>query len=490
MMDLSLYRARGKQFEHDYYLDYFLTAAGHKPDYAFEQIYSHFSDLGAVETVKTLLATRTDKAAEHLANFAVTQYFDTVASAETQAYETALAENTEDWDGEAISYHDIRPMLANEPDANRRRALYAVRGRLIAKAEPYFQALWTRWHALARELGFSSYTDLWSELRWLNLDVLAAECRAFMEATQTVFHDDLRWWAAECGITDVQHADFYYLLRAAALDGYFPTARMVDSLRDTASTLGIALDSHPGLVMDLDERPGKTTRPFCCPIAPPHDVRLSLQPQGGVQDYKSLFHEAGHALHWLHFPDDLPFEYGCNAGEFSVGELYSFHFEHLIEHPAWLAQYMGIAPDERMQRYHRLDRLYNTRGFAASVLYEVEFHRGLDNAPERFSAIFSQAYTVDVPPYEWLYLDPHFYSAQYTRALLLEHLLDAKLARDFGRAWWNHADAGATMRALWSHGCGDHAEDLALAFGFDGLTAQPAADFFNGPLNIATGARA
>ena len=47
--------------------------------------------------------------------------------------------------------------------------------------------------------------------------------------------------------------------------------------------------------MDLEARPFKSPRPFCASISVPDEIKLVVNPHGGQQDYRALFHEAGHA---------------------------------------------------------------------------------------------------------------------------------------------------------------------------------------------------
>ena len=66
--------------------------------------------------------------------------------------------------------------------------------------------------------------------------------------------------------------------------------------------LGIDLDAQANVELDVEARPGKVPRAFCAPIRVPGRVVLVMLPQGGQDDYRALFHEAGHAEHFAHMP--------------------------------------------------------------------------------------------------------------------------------------------------------------------------------------------
>ncbi len=76
---------------------------------------------------------------------------------------------------------------------------------------------------------------------------------------------------------------------AATLADRMPLPALVQTLAD----LGIDLHSQRNVHLDLDQRPGKSPRAFCSPIEVPDKVMLVIQPIGGHDDWRALFHEAG-----------------------------------------------------------------------------------------------------------------------------------------------------------------------------------------------------
>ena len=87
---------------------------------------------------------------------------------------------------------------------------------------------------------------------------------------------------------------------ASQWDSAFPSDRMLPALEGTLADLGIDLRAQENVELDLEERPTKDPRAFCSPIEVPGRVVLVLQPQGGPNDWRALFHEAGHTEHFAH----------------------------------------------------------------------------------------------------------------------------------------------------------------------------------------------
>src|SRR6266581_3496535 len=88
---------------------------------------------------------------------------------------------------------------------------------------------------------------------------------------------------------------------------------------------------------DLEQRPSKTPRAFCAPIEVPGKVMLVIQPIGGPDDWRALFHEAGHTEHFAHTSPELEVE-ERRLGDNAVTEGWAMLLQHLTDDPAWLTR--------------------------------------------------------------------------------------------------------------------------------------------------------
>jgi len=65
-------------------------------------------------------------------------------------------------------------------------------------------------------------------------------------------------------------------------------------------------------------------------------VRLSVKPVGGLDDFWTLFHEAGHAVHFANAtisPKEL-----VTLGNGAPSEAFGEFFVHTFSDPRWLAR--------------------------------------------------------------------------------------------------------------------------------------------------------
>ena len=100
------------------------------------------------------------------------------------------------------------------------------------------------------------------------------------------------------GLAEAERYDIRRFLRGTSWDTAFPEDRMVPALRGTLADLGHRPRRAGNVHLDVEERPTKTPRAFCAPIEVPGKVMLVIQPMGGPDDWRALFHEAGHTEHF------------------------------------------------------------------------------------------------------------------------------------------------------------------------------------------------
>ena len=221
--------------------------------------------------------------------------------------------------------------------------------------------------------------------------------------------------------------------------------------------LGIDLADQPGVVLDVEPRPKKSPRAFCAPVRVPDEVYLVLAPIGGRDDFAVLFHEAGHTEHYAHVDRALPFEFR-HLGDNAITEAFAFLFQHLVEDPEWLARRLGhrgreattgLRPRTPARVPAPLRREARVRARAARAGRRVA-RPGSRGGTRSCSATRcgdrwpSETYLADV--------DPGFYCACYLRAWALETHLRQYLRERFGPAWFDSAQAGEELRALWREG--------------------------------------
>ena len=209
------------------------------------------------------------------------------------------------------------------------------------------------------------------------------------------------------------------LLRGSDWDDAFPADRMVPALRGTLASLGIDLDAQDNVHLDVEERPTKSPRAFCAAIEIPDKVMLVIQPQGGPDDWRALFHEAGHTEHFAFTSRDLRME-EKRLGDNAVTEGWAMLFDHLVDDRAWLTRMLDFPRPEAFAAEGAVQLLFFLRRYCAKLLYELEFHAAPDvtQLRPRYVELLGDALKVEPSPTDYLAdIDDE----------LLRHLLPARL---------------------------------------------------------------
>jgi hypothetical protein len=465
-------------------MEHYLHYSGQKEALEIFPIVLRHADVFVPEAVRTALAARDDAAGEGerrrataLAQAVAELCMERDLAMLADELATAQAQATVTVEGETMPYHSAAVAVQNQPDRGRRRALEQARLAETARLDPLRQRLLRRHHELIRELGFEGYTTFYSTLKGIDLHALGETMAGFLERTRDLYLEQLAPWFEEViGVpfAEAERHDAAVLFRMRERDACFRAERMLPALRDTLLRLGVALDDQPNVHLDIEERPRKNPRAFCVAVRAPEEVYLVTRPTGGYQDWRALFHEAGHTEHFAHIDAARPFEERL-LGDNSVTEAYAFSLEHLLLDSAWLAEHAEAGGKELRDLLHRVHvyYLHMIRRYSAKLLYELELHAagadGLEGMPQRYAALLTEHLGFAYPTETWLDdVDAGFYASQYLRAWMLEAQLREQWRASRGERWWAAAQTGEEMRALWSLGQALPADLVAAELGMDG----------------------
>jgi hypothetical protein len=351
----------------------------------------------------------------------------------------------------------IRPTMANEPDREQRRRLEQARNALTEE-----HLLPIQLDAVAveqegvRALGAPNYAELHRRLGF-RLDELAKSARVFLDETEAMFEqsaDPLFRARIGVGLAEAKRWDVGRLFRAPEWDPAFPADRMLPALEATLADLGIDLYAQENVELDVEKREKKTPRAFCAPIEVPQRVMLVIQPIGGVDDWRALFHEAGHTEHFAHTSASLSVE-ERRLGDNAVTEGWAMLMEHLVQDAAWLNRRLDVPHPGEFVAEGGTSLLYLVRRYCAKLLYEIELHEADDPVPLRKRYVEILADALKIEPSETDYLgdvDAGFYVTEYVRAWAFEAQLKRFFREKFGSTWFARRDAGSLLRELWSEG--------------------------------------
>jgi hypothetical protein len=464
-VELDGYRRQAEAFCEQIDREYYLHHSGRKRSFDIEPIYDRHAELfsrGAVEELRDAAETaggEERRRVRSLLDFAFQGHLGREVKAEATRLAELEAEMVVEDDGKAMPYRGVTVALANEVDAGRGAELERARDALLSeRLNPLHLEMLERVHALAGELGWSSYREACAELRGIDLESLASQAGEFVRETDGVYAEIADPELGRAGVAplgELRRSGLPRFFRAPALDALFPAERAVEAFAETVAGLGIDLDAQDNVHLDTESRPTKSSRAFCATPGVPGEIYLVISPTGGRDDYEALFHEGGHVEHYAHVDPALPIEHR-RLGDNSVTESFAFLLEHLTEDPEWLGAALGVEDPGPVVRHARAVKLVMLRRYAAKIAYELDLH-GAEPDPERMPARYAELLgsttRVAWPRESWLAdVDPAFYVACYLRAWALETAWRRELRERFGARWFDSAEAGDWLRSLWRQG--------------------------------------
>ena len=458
--ELDAFRDEADRFIAEIDEEYYLHYAGLKESLEIEPIYERHAELTKLETARRLEGAPTE-----LWRFACEGFLGNL----TRSHQERLAQIESDLeavvDGERIPFRMLRPVIANEPDRDRRQRLEETRLRLTdEELNPVYLDAARIDREAVQGLGAPNYYELYQRFGF-RLDDLAEQCTEVLDATERLWEetgDRLFRERIGVGLADARAWDVQRLFRAPEWDQAFPSDSMLPALEATLRELGIDLASQENVHLDLEQRPSKSPRAFCSPIEVPDKVMLVIQPIGGRDDWEALFHEAGHTEHYAHTSRDLSLE-ARRLGDMAVTEGWAMLMQHLVTEPRWLQRRLDVPRVEQLANEGAASLLYFVRRYSAKLLYEIEFFRAEDpsTAKDRYVELLSEAYRFPAAPENYLSdNDGSFYVSGYLRSWAFEAQLREFLRGEFGNDWFARREAGDLLRELWSLGQGPTAEEL------------------------------
>jgi hypothetical protein len=452
---LDGYRERAEHFLAELEEEAYRHFAGLKPELELAAIHGRYDDLTSLEQARRI-GERVDGAGpmRELWRFACEGYLGAITRADEEHLATLEAGLEANSDGARIAFRMLGPEIANSRDRKRRGRLEQARSSLVERElNPIMLDLRGRLRTAVLELGSESAVDLYRRFGF-PLDDLAAQSSSFLAETEGLYERALeRLLDLRLGLRldQVARYDTPRLFRAEHWDAAFPAGRMLAALKATLAGLGIDLRGQQNVEIDV-----------CAPIEIPGRIVLVISPIGGPDDWRALFHEAGHTEHYAHTPADLPFEYR-RRGDDAVTEGWAFLFEGLISAPAWLTRLLGEEEARELVWEGAVQKLYFVRRYCAKLQYELELHAATDltKMPSRYVELQRKATLIEPSAADYLRdLDEGFYCTSYLRAWAFEARVSAHLCKRFGPGWFESPEAGRLLRELWSQGQRLNADEL------------------------------
>jgi hypothetical protein len=291
-----------------------------------------------------------------------------------------------------------------------------------------------------------------------------------------------RWFAHLLGDDREDVPSSYHtawMRRLSPLASTYTKERATEVCLQTLEALGFDLTAQPNIRLDLDDRPQKSPRACVIASNPPTIVHLITRAQGGLHDYQSFLHEAGHALHYGGCDPQLPYVFRRISRDHALTEIYSYIVEAISREPEWHELHFGLAPEaarENAEATTFLEALLYRR-YEAKLRYELDFwSRFTDDGgdAEVYERLLTESTGIRYRRDNYLAdMDPGFYSADYLRAWIRSAQLREHLVREIGPDWWRTRATGELLTDLFREGTKPSSEEVASRLGFDPLDTKP-----------------
>ena len=492
-MDLDSIRRRGEAFLEEVSREYHAAHAGLKQGAELQPIFARHADAygpEAMADVRSLYDTAKPGTDEHRS---ARLLLDWLIGSHVGRELAPVEERELAWeggatiplaDGTAEPYQRVSITISNTRDIAARRALDNARATLVAaELAPLKQERLQRERDLVEDIAIApSYIGTFEALATISLSDLRNQCEAFLRDTQGMW-DDVRprFLSERLGMTTAEptRGDALALFRASEFDGAFPADAMEREIRRQVTEMGASPDANGRVKYDTGDRDGKRSRAFCSPVRIPEEVHLVIRPHGGQNDWQTLLHELGHALHFGNAERTLPFEYRW-LGDNSVTEGYAMLFDHRLKSDGWLRRYTGLGKTEipGFLRSSGFEELHFLRRYCGKLIYEMELYGGKVSwgaLPDLYVETLWRATGFRYQPADaFVDVDPGFYSARYLRAWQLQAVLDETLTERFNADWWRNPSAGPwIVGELFGHGQRELADEQAVRVSGKSLDFAP-----------------
>jgi hypothetical protein len=480
---------------------YYRHGAGLSPNLPLTELFDGFPELSRPEAfslVREALERRTmeeddRRRARALLEFIASRIEDRIAAgaveeiAALESAQVAVPNGTQPF-REAVAH------LPTEPVRARRELMeQALAGFLFENPRPYARRREAAAET-ARQLGFDGYVALRDSVSGFSHPELAAECEGVLERTADAYQDVLAYVMRkvdpELRARPQGSARRHDILRAATapwLSEHFRREDLLESVIRCVEAMGFHPSANGRIQLDTDDRPGKSPRAFVADVRVPDDVRLVVRRGQGLEDYYSLLHEYGHALHFAHISRTAPVEHR-RLGDASVSEGWAYLFDHFLIDEKWHRRLLRLAPAAARDaaRIAAFNNLVLLRRYCVKLPYELLLYaRGpARELAEEYEERHTAALYVSVPKGFFLYdVDPHLYAARYLRAWALEARLHPFMQERFNEDYWRNPATGRWLAERFERGQRDDAEAIATQLTGKKLSLPEAAERLLAVLN-------
>ncbi|MEK6852973.1 MAG: hypothetical protein AABX59_03780 [Nanoarchaeota archaeon] len=308
---------------------------------------------------------------------------------------------------------------------------------------------------------FSSYKinilDFYLKYQPISEEELLELIESMKQKAKKPFQELATYYGDKLLAKPLEYYDDLYFVRNFIFNEFVKDFRNLDPLvkvRKSLNNLGINTEK---IKVDSESREGKNPSASCHFVKIPGDVRVLFKKENPVNDFSSVYHEFGHAIHGSSISERLPYwtKYCLSS---SLAEIFSIFLEQFFKSDPYLRNLIGKRAEELRKRYD-FTELFFVSFYSANSLLKLKYWKknlSIEQANELYSRLTEECMGIRYPGQYWqlhhimpdsLIYEPSYLIAAVRAAELEEHILNR-----FGEKWWEEKDAGKFLKEIMSQG--------------------------------------
>jgi len=381
------------------------------------------------------------------------------------------------YDGQTVSFGEVRRKIAMEEDRNKRRMIYIALNSPLEPLKVFKLGALSKMKEKLGGWGFESYLDMLAQGKEIDPESLEKTAVDFLDSTDSLYTAELSKLLQEKMGIELRRArgyDIPYLLRGSWLDGEFSSKRGEAAVKETFSGMGLKADGAR-LEYKTSKFCGESLVARVFPLRIPDEVKMCYADLGGVCDLDARLYMRGKAEYVASIDQPRYFELG-RLGNMSSYEAAGLLFSSLMCDPAWLVEKVGLDPGKAadVARHSAFVRLFEARRSCVSVLLQLAVYSDGRDPSDIYGELIKKYMKWDPvldrsrAALEMNDLDSAFKMQGYFLSAQLASVLKSR----FGDKWFTSPDAGAFLKDLWRPGQELTLEQVARKLGGEGVVTS------------------
>ncbi|MBD3334527.1 MAG: hypothetical protein GF355_03340 [Candidatus Eisenbacteria bacterium] len=397
--------------------------------------------------------------------------------------------------GNEVTLLDFRHSLRTMEEQNQRRIAYLAARELVTNANVYLRSIELDLQKQTETLELGNYYDFLADYEGWNREEMAALAQQLLDATEEKYRGLLEAMCQKLLDQELRRTrafDVPILLAQHEFDGAFDEDKLEETFEKAFRKMGIKVDDQRYMRVDLKERDRKDPEAHVFPIENERNTRVTMIPDGGLDDYRNFFRAMGQGQFYYNIDDKLGFEnrfLGNPIMPMVFGEL----AVHLFQEPVWVNEMTDI-DDVQMQGFLEATeflRLYELREAAGNYLYQLKLHKDLKTGGDVYTAQIEAATLIPQTGNEEAFAllsNDRFQSGGILVAAVMEAQLRRHMVEAYGEEWFWKSGAGNYLKSVAGEGFSKSYTDWSEEWGANAFDATMLLQELNGgPLGAGGG---